>query len=174
MADADNRYLDLNFTTGKKELRKPITSSVGAADGGKIVALNTTTGKWDPSLIPNVTSFSVIAFEAIAAGQFVHLFDNAGTINMRLADAGAGLEAHGFVLTAVAALASETFETLTQKNTAVAGLTVGARYYLDPANAGDAVTAALTIASTEIYQFVGVATSATEILTYFDDAIVVL
>ena len=174
MADADFRYQDIDFTTGKKVLRTPINSSAGAADGGKIAKTDPTTGKWHPSLIPNVTSFSVEAFENLDAGDFVHLFDNGGTINMRKADASAGLEAHGFVENSVVAAASETFQTLTQKNTALTGLTVGERYYLSLSTAGDIQVAPLTIPANDLYQFLGVATSATELLTYFDDAIVVL
>lgn len=80
-------------------------ASTGAAEAGDIVALDST-GKLDSSLLPvgiGADTQSITAFEALAAGDFVNVFDDAGTPSVRKADASNGRAAHGFVLAAVTA-----------------------------------------------------------------------
>ena len=81
-----------------------ITTSTGAPDDGKLVALDAT-GKIDLSMMPTgigPDTATVQASEALAAGDVVNIWNNAGAFRVRKADATvAGKEAHGFVLASV-------------------------------------------------------------------------
>jgi hypothetical protein len=75
------------------------------ADAGKIPALDGG-GKFDSTMMPaglGSDSKAVLASEAIAAGSLVDVYNNAGTLNVRKADATAsGKEANGFCNAAIA------------------------------------------------------------------------
>lgn len=147
-------------------------TSAGAGDSGRIVALDST-GRIDSTMMPvGVVADvkSILASEAIGAGKYVNIYNNAGTANIRLADNSNGRVAHGFLLTGVASGASGTvyFE---GANTGLSALTPGARQYL--ATAGGVTATAPTFAgSATISQFLGIAISATEINTDIDDPVV--
>src|SRR4051812_31243860 len=76
-------------------------SSAGAGDAGKAVALDAT-GRIDNSMMPvgiSADTQVVTASEALSDGDYVNIWDSAGTFKVRKADASAaGKEAHGFVL----------------------------------------------------------------------------
>lgn len=76
-----------------------LVTSAGASDAQRIPALNTS-GTLDPSLFPvdvAAPSASIIASEAISAGDFVNVFDSSGA-HVRRADASTtGKHAMGFV-----------------------------------------------------------------------------
>lgn len=137
--------------------------SVGAADDGKIVALDST-GKLDASVMPvgiTADTQQVVASEALAAGDYVNIWDNAGSTRVRKADATvAGKEANGFVIAAVsnAATATVYFE---GSNTQLSSLTGGRTYFL--ATTAGAVTLTAPSGSGNIVQEVGRSTSATVI-----------
>lgn len=162
---AGNKYLDL--TSGKVTEKRSNQTSAGAADAGKIVALGSD-GKIDPSMLPSFDVQTVEAFENIGAGKYVNLFDDTGTVKMRLADNSNGRDAHGFVKTSVTAGNTEQvyFE---GANAGLTGLTLGARYYLG--TAGGVTATQPTAPSASIFQFLGIAVSATEINTDIDDCI---
>lgn len=170
---------------GIRTLVAAITSSAGVADAEKIVATNTSgvlddtllnaattgasvtlktkpDGTIDTSVLPpgiGTDTASVVASEALAAGDFVNIWDNAGTANVRKADATtAGKEAIGFVLEAVLSTASATvyFE---GRNTQLTGLTPGARQYLSTTPGGRTETAPATAGN--VVQHLGAAYSAT-------------
>lgn len=86
------------------------TSSAGAGDSGKIVALDGS-GKIDSTMMPTgigADTASIEASEALAAGDFVNIYNATGA-KCRKADAStAGKEAHGFVLAAVESAANAT------------------------------------------------------------------
>lgn len=88
-------------------------------------------GTIDPTFMPagvGVETITATASEAIAAGAFVNIWNNAGTVNVRNASASAaGKEAHGYCIAAFASSATATIY-LTGRNTAAAGA---------PATAGD-------------------------------------
>lgn len=178
------RYQTL--VSGVKRLIAAITTSSGAADAEKIVATDTTgrladsimnaaeagasivvksksDGTLDPSLMPpgvGADTASIVASEALAAGDFVNVWNNAGTPNVRKADAAAeGKRAHGFVLSAVAA-AGTALVYFEGRNTQLSGLTPGATYYLSAATPGTATTSAPGAAG-NVVQVVGSAYSAT-------------
>ncbi|MDR6886152.1 MULTISPECIES: hypothetical protein [Variovorax] len=147
--------LDLTITNGKN-------ASAGAGDAGKLVALDAA-GRIDSTMMPvgiGADTASILTSEALAAGNLVNVYNNAGTANVRKADATtAGKEAHGFVLAAVGSGVNATvyFE---GTNTSVTGLTPGAQF-LHTTAGGATVTA--PSASGNAVQRVGLATSATSL-----------
>lgn len=139
-----------------------VAASAGASDAGKVAQLDAA-GRIDQSMMPTglgADTASIVASEALAAGDLVNIWNSAGTAKVRKADAaGNGKEAHGFVLAAVANAASATvyFE---GTNTQGAGLTPGPQF-LSATTPGRTVAAAPNGAGQTV-QRVGFATSATE------------
>lgn len=144
---------------GKFQRVYAIIASAGGADAFKIVATGAN-GKLDATLMPDsVGADSVIrtATEAIAAGALINI--HAGGI--RNADAtAAGRECDGYCLAAIAngADGAVNFEGII---TGLAGLTVGARYYMS--EVAGAVTDTPVSVDGNVDQFIGKAISATEI-----------
>lgn len=140
-----------------------VSLSTGAASASKTALLDAS-GKLDVSMMPTgiAADVSVItASEALAAGDVVNIYNNAGTANCRKADAStSGKEAHGFVLAAVASGAAATvyFEAT---DTQVTGLTPGVQF-LSATTPGKTTNIAPTAAN-QIVQRVGFATSATSL-----------
>lgn len=163
-----------------------LTTSAGAADANKVPALNASgvlddtilnatvtssanktvkldaAGKLDASVMPTgigADTAIIVASEALADGDLVNVWNNAGTANVRKADANsAGKEAHGFVLAAVASSASATvyFE---GTNSHCTGLTPGVQF-LSSSTPGKSVTTAPT-GTGKIVQNIGLALNAT-------------
>jgi len=146
--------------------------STGATDAGKIVALDST-GRLDNSLMPvgvGADTKVLPASEALAAGDFVNIFNDAGTVKVRKADATvAGKEANGFVLSAVTAGNDATvyFE---GTNNQLSGLTGGSVYFLS--TTAGAVSSTAPSSSGNVVQRIGRALSATEINVEFSTPIV--
>ena len=146
------------------------TTSAGAGDSGKIPALGAT-GKLDQSFMPTgigADTASITASEALAAGDFVNIYDATGA-KCRKADAStAGKEAHGFVLAAVenAAEATVYFE---GTNDQVTGLTPGKQYL---SSTPGLCTATAPSGSGNVVQRVGIATGAASMNFQYLDPIV--
>lgn len=138
--------------------------SAGGPNAGAIPALDNT-GKLDISVMPVGVSQQVIpavASEAITAGSFVNIYNNAGVLNVRNADNTTnGKPAHGFILASVANGSTATVYTLGAANTQLTGLTPGTDYWLGTAGG---VTATAPSASGNIVQFLGRADSATSMV----------
>ena len=138
------------------------TSSAGAVDAGKVVQLDGS-GRLDSSVMPvgiGADTKVMVASEALAAGDFVNVWSDAGAFKVRKADATTGgKRAHGFVLSAVSSGANATvyFE---GENTAVTGMTPGDVFL--GTTAGRAQASAPT-GSGQVVQRIGVATSATSV-----------
>lgn len=136
-------------------------SSAGAGDAGKIVQLDSA-GRLDATMMPvgiGADTASVTTSEALAAGDFVNIWNSSGA-KARKADATvAGKEAHGFVLTAAASGAQATvyFE---GTNTAVTVQTPGNAFL--STTAGRSAASAPT-GSGNVVQCIGFATSPTTI-----------
>jgi len=158
MAD---KFLTLNATgVAEKEAK---STSAGVGDAGKIVALGSD-GKLDLTVMPTgigADTRVAVASEILAAGNLVNLFDDAGTLKVRKADASGGIakKADGFVIEGVASGGDATVY-FDGTITGLTGLTVGAIYYLS-ATPGTMTTTIPTTA-THIAQSVGKALSATE------------
>ncbi len=174
-----NGVLDSSIVNSK-------TTSAGAADSGKVVALNASgilddtiinatvtsvankivkldpSGKLDSTVMPTgigADTAVIVASEALAAGDLVNIWSNAGVANVRKADASTtGKAAHGFVLSAVAASGNATvyFE---GTNTQCTGLTPG-QQFLSATTAGKSASTAPTGTGNTI-QRVGFAISTT-------------
>jgi hypothetical protein len=136
-------------------------TSLGVADAGKIAALDAN-GRIDNSMMPvgiGADTSVIVASEALAAGDFVNIWNSTGA-KVRKADATiAGKEAHGFVLAAVASAGNATvyFE---GTNTAVTGQTPGPVFL--STTAGQATTTAPSAAG-NVVQRIGFATSPTSV-----------
>lgn len=161
---AANKFLS-NVAGKIKEVFGQQTSA-GIADANKIVALDAT-GKLDISLLPpGVAAETVVAItsENLTAGNFVNLYDNAGTLTLRKADATTTSKpAHGFVIANSTSPASNTMYILGVQNAFQAGMTVGIRQFLSTTPGGVTATAPSTAGN--LVQELGIALSATEILT---------
>ncbi|MDH2313164.1 hypothetical protein [Methylobacterium brachiatum] len=155
-----DKYLYNNAGTVTEKFS--VQASAGAADAGKIPALDAT-GRFDPTMMPTgigADTKSISASEALAAGDFVNIWNSSGA-KVRKADASvAGKEAHGFVLAAAASGAAATvyFE---GANTQVSGQTPGP-VFLSATTPG-AATSAAPGGSGNAVQRVGFAVGATEI-----------
>lgn len=133
-----------------------------ATTGANKVVLTDGTGKIDSTILPvgvGADTASIVASETLAAGDFVNVWDDAGTPKVRKADATAeGKECTGFVLAGFASAASATvyFE---GQNTQLSGLTAGARMYLS--TTPGAATATAPSATGNVVQALGEAISTT-------------
>ena len=154
---------------GKTKQVFGMSVSTGAADAGKLVATDTS-GKLDMSLMPvGIGTNSIIcpASEAIGAGKFVNFHSNAGALNVRLADNSNARQADGYLKDAVVQSGQATVYPLDTTNTAMTGLTPGARYWLG--TAGGVISVALDPTDTanigKVCQELGTAKSATELVS---------
>jgi hypothetical protein len=162
---AGNKYIANNAGTLAEVAASQV--STGAADAGKIPALDST-GKLDSSMMPvgagSAETISVVASEAISAGAHVNLWTNAGVANVRNADAStSGKEANGFLLAGVASGATAVVYQASQTNTQLTGLTPGGRYFLSDATPG-AVTLTVPTGTGKTVQVIGRAASATSMV----------
>ena len=159
----------LNLESGEKKLDTAINTSAGAGDASKIVRTDST-GRLDSSFLPvgvGPDTLSIEASETLAAGDFVNIFDYSSTPKIRKADATNGRDADGFVLAGVTSGANgDVYREGT--NTQLSGMTIGARQYL---GATGAVTETPNTTSTQLHQFLGKASSATELNIEITDQI---
>ena len=161
MAD---KYINLAADGSQIEVEGLVTSA-GAGSDGKIPALDAT-GKLDNSMMPAgiaADTKSIEASENLAAGDMVNVWLDT-TMKCRKADASgasASKRTHGYVLAAVTSgnQATVYFEDTV---TGLAGLTLGATYFLDGGTPGGITTTAPTTTG-HCVQEVGVAISATEL-----------
>lgn len=174
MAD---KYLKVHPTLNVPAEQEALVVSAGAGDAGKIPALDAG-GKLDISVMPAGIGADVaviVASEALAAGDYVNIYDNAGTPNCRKADAStsnAAEIAHGFVKDNVLSSANATvyFE---GTNDDLTSLTPGTTYVLSHTTPGGVVALASgTTTAGHSLQVVGVAISATAINTEIGSPII--
>lgn len=156
------------FMTKENGVNKLVTSvnlSAGVDDAGKIPCLNDS-GKIDVTMMPEgirADVFVAPASEDLNAGDFVNIFDDAGTVKVRKADSSSTAKpAMGFVKEVVTTGDNATVYR-EGDNTGLTSLTVGTRYFLDGgANAG-LITATAPTTAGSIIQSVGIAHAATSI-----------
>jgi hypothetical protein len=114
----------------------------------------------DTLLETNLTRMYPTASVAIARGQIINLFDNAGVLQARLAQANsATTRAHGVANEAAAPGAQ--FEMYWRRGCidSIGGMTLGSEYYLSPTVAGAIQTTRPTVVG-QIIQHMGLALSA--------------
>jgi hypothetical protein len=135
----------------------------GAGDANKIPQLDAG-GRLATAMMPTgiaADTAAVVASEALAAGDYVNVWNDGGTPKVRKADGSTtGKEAHGFVIAGFASAATATvyFE---GSNNQVTGQTAG-NVYLSAATAGLGTTTAPSTAG-QVVQRLGFATSATNV-----------
>ena len=138
-------------------------TTAGAADAGKIIALDSS-GKLPTSMLPSglgLVTYDIEASENLSAGDFVNIHVSTGTRVRRASAADATKPAHGFVL--ASALAGQTATVYTDStNTAVSGKVAGTTQYLSAVTPGATTSTAPTTAG-QIVQRLGVAFSPTSI-----------
>lgn len=140
---------------------KGVVVSAGAGNDGDIPALDAT-GRLDTSVMPvgiGADTKVVVTSEALAAGDWVNLWNSTG-LKARKADATvAGKEVWGFVLASATSGGNATvyFE---GTNNQVSGQSVGPVYLQTTAGTGGATVPS---ASGNVVQMIGVALSATEV-----------
>lgn len=166
---AGKKYITLD--QGKRVMGKSKQSSAGASDAGEVVALNAD-GLIDPTMLQSIDVTSIVASENLLAGDYVNIFDDAGTVKVRKADNSNGRPAHGYVKVAVTAPAAAAvyFE---GANAGLSGLTEGARIYLG--TAGGIIETPLDptnpVDDGKLHQLLGWAISDTEVNTDIQDCI---
>lgn len=158
MADKFIKLLNGNLTE-----QEALVTSAGAGDAGKIPALDAG-GRLDNSLMPagiGADTKQLPASENLAAGDFVNIWNDTGTVKVRKADASTNKPADGFVLSAVTSGNNATvyFEAT---NNQLSSLTGGSVYFLSGSSPGGS-TATPPSTSGYIVQKVGKSVSATEI-----------
>lgn len=173
MALNTDKFLTM-AANGIKTLAAAISQSTGAGDANKIVSTSAT-GKLDASLFPSglgSATEAMVASEALSAGDFVNIYDNAGTRSARKADASNSARfASGYVLSAVTSGAIATV-VLQGTNTALTGLTIGTRYYLSGTTPG-AMIATLPNPLPTVVQLLGIAVNTSSLNFEFDDYTIV-
>ena len=155
------KYLKLD-TDGLPAEQEATVVSTGAPDAGKIPALDSS-GRLDFSLLPvgvGQNASILPAFENLAAGDWINIYNDAGTVKVRKADNSNSRRAHGFVRANVTAGSNATVYGPGELNDQHANLTLGAEYFLGTAGAE---TTTVPTASGAIVQSLGVAESATAI-----------
>lgn len=166
------KFLERNSTTGIVTENEGLVVSTGAGDAGKIPALDSG-GKLDLSLMPTgigPATQSILASENLSAGDFVNVYNNAGTPNVRLADSSNSRRADGYVLSSVTSGNNATvyFE---GANNQLSGLTAGQRLYLG--TLGNATATVPTVGGgDQIHQYLGRALNTTTMDVELDDEIV--
>lgn len=153
-----------------REITATVTST-GVSDDGKIVALGTD-GRLDGSVMPvgiGAEVKTIVASEALNAGDLVNIWNNAGQFRVRKADAtAAGKEANGFVISSVSNGGNAAVY-LEGTVTGLGGLLPG-RYYLS--TTPGAVTDTPPSVSGNVVQYIGSAVSTTEISFEATDGVV--
>jgi hypothetical protein len=159
---AGEKFLKHDAAGGFTETVAP---QVGGAGQENLIPALDATGKLDTTMMPTgigADTASILCNGALAAGDFVNIYDNAAVVTCRLADASAlGTRAHGFVMATHldATMATVYFEG-TNDGAGVTGM-VGGDVFLAE-TAGDATTTAPTTTGS-IVQKLGVAISGTSI-----------
>lgn len=167
------KFIKLSGGRLVEELVESVAEATGAPDADKLVRTGSD-GKIDASMMPpglGADVMTIVASENLTGGDFVNVWDDAGTAKVRKADATAsGKEIDGFVLDAVNSgqNASVYFE---GRNTALSGLTIGARYYLS-ASAPGTITTTPPTGTGKVVQFVGRASSATSLAFEATDGVI--
>ena len=155
------KFLQHDAAGGFRELIAASAGGVGNAN--KIPELDVT-GRFPTSMMPTgigAETSDLPAFGALAAGDFVNVFNDGGTMKVRKADASSGVApANGFVLAAYVALDTATVY-WGGINGSVSGLTPGLQFLSTTPGAG---TATAPSATGNIVQRLGLAVDATTIL----------
>lgn len=167
----------LRLVGGKFQQIIATVVSAGSANGGDLVALDDN-GRLSTTVMPTgfgANTVAATATEALAAGDFVNLYPNAGAFSARKADNSNNRPAHGYVTAAVANAGTATVYPLDGVNANLTGLTVGSDYFLGTAGAVTATPLDATLPANQgtnkVSQYLGIARSPTELVTNDSDPV---
>lgn len=165
---AADKYLGLanGIVTEKAGAQTSTANAIAAMDA---------TGKLNLNMMPagiGAEVESIMASEALLAGDFVNKWNDSGTPKVRKADASTGgKEANGFVLAgAGSGNMVDVYAIGGVANNQMSGMTIGARQYLSDANAGKTIESP-PVGATKVVQSLGRATSATVLVPVYTDPI---
>lgn len=164
-----DKYITRDATSGAVKEVIGQVSSAGAADAGKIPALDTN-GRFNLSLMPvgvGPDTYAGLAAENLTAGDMVYV-NTSGEI-ARASAAAVGHDATGFVQDAFSA-GQPALMYFEGRCTALAGLTPDARYFLSDSTPGGIMSTPVTGAGKR-HQFIGRAITATSLSFEADDSI---
>lgn len=165
---AGQKFLQHDAAGGFKEVAA--TQVGGAGSANKVPALDVS-GRLDSTMMPTgigAETSSLIAYGALAAGDFVNVFNDSGVAKVRKADASSNVApAKGFVLAACAAGGTATVY-WGGLNTMVSGLTPGVAYLSTTPGAANHVAPAT---SGNIVQRLGFIVDSTTVFFQPQDAI---
>lgn len=163
-------YLKRDSATGRvAEVIATVTGGT-VSEAGDILALDST-GRVSATVMPvgvAADTYTGNTAEALTAGDSVYI-NSAGTVAKASAASG-GFDAMGFVLSTYISGASALVY-LEGRNTALASLTIGARYYLSDSVPGGLTDIPVTGAGKR-HQYIGNAVTATSLSFEPDDGIV--
>lgn len=169
---ATQKILIIDPAINRPKQLTPNTTSAGAADAGKITALNAS-GVLDSTLFPagiGNSSTSVTSAENLAASAMVNIDSTGKARNANATDA--TKPATAFVTAAVTAPAAATVFFSGQIVTGVAGLTQGAPVYLSASTAGGVTSTAPAATGNLLQQLSPAALSATSFVFQPDAGII--
>lgn len=150
-------------TSGNLEEKEATVTGGSAENAGDIVALNED-GKLDDTVMPvgiGAETKVIEASENLSANDVVNIYDDAGTVKVRKADATDDTKpAHGYVKEAVTSGSQAVV--YTDAYLPGTGLTVGSKYFLSAETPG-AVTTTPPSDAGNIAQVIGIAVSTTDI-----------
>lgn len=153
-----DKYLEHDAAGGFRE--KEAVAVGGAGQANKLVALDLS-GRLDQTMMPTgigAETAALEAFGALSAGDLVNVFNDAGVMKVRRADASTGVApANGFVLAAFTAGQTATVY-FAGLNSQVTGLTPGLHYLSTTPGASNHVAPA---ASGNVVQRIGTALNST-------------
>jgi hypothetical protein len=152
----------IELVNGEFVENEGLQTSAGAGDAGKIPALDPA-GRISQTMMPvgvGPETGSIVAGENLTAGNFVNVYNDAGTPKVRKADNSNSRRAHGFVLSSYTAGQTATVN-FDGNNTALTSRTPGAVQYLGTIGAATETPPTL-VGGAQISQQIGFAVSATE------------
>jgi hypothetical protein len=163
-----DKYLQHDAAGGFREVEA--TATGGAGEASKIPALDLS-GRLDSTMMPTgigAETSALEAFGALAAGDFVNVFNDSGVMKVRKADASNNVApANGFVLAAFTAGQTATVY-WSGLNGQLTGLTPGLHYLSTTPGASNHVAPS---ASGNIVQRLGTAINSTTVFFQPQDAI---
>lgn len=165
------KFLKRDATSGVVTEEATATTG-GTGDALKVPSLDAQ-GRLTAEMMPvgiGADNKVVPASEALSAYDLVNLWDDAGTLKARKADAATAKQADGYVVAALSIGADATVY-FDGQMTGMTSLTVGARYYLSDSAAGG-VTLTPVSGAGKMHQYIGKALSATELTFEADDGII--
>lgn len=164
----------ISWISGRLTEVQPITTSAGAGDASKMIQTDSS-GLIDASLMPSgivPDQFAGTSNGAITAKDLCYV-EAAGTIARATAASPTPQQCIGWATSSVATGQPVTIQ-LEGKITGLAGLTVGARYFLSDVSPGGLLVAPGPTGAGKYAQWVGTAVSATVLNFEPDDAILLV